>query len=75
MVTSSWQRSNDPDNFDIPEAVRLAIALDLTMTAEPASALVSFCVFYAADGVRLVEFSGSRQRTLSSGARDKRCTP
>ena len=74
-ATSSWTRANDPDNFDLPETVRLAGVLALTVTAEPPKTLASFCVFYAAEGVQFVEFTGSRKQTLDSRTRDKNCVP
>ena len=74
-VTSSWQRSTDPDNFDVPDAVRSADVLQFSVSAKPPKASASFCVFYAAHGVQLVEFSGSLERTLNLRGRDKNCTP
>ena len=74
-VTITWRRSNDPDNFDLPEAVRLVDPLSFSVTAEPAGTPASFCVFYASEGVMLVEFSASQKKTVNSRTREKGCTP
>ena len=73
-VTFTW-RSTDPDNFDLPEAVRLVDPVSFSVTAEPAASTASFCVFHASHGVMLVEFSGSEKKVLNSQAREKGCTP
>jgi hypothetical protein len=74
-VTFTWERGTDPDNFDLPEPVRVVGALSFSMTAEPTTAAASFCVFYASHGVMLVKSSSSEKHTLNSQARDKGCTP
>jgi len=74
-VTLTWQRSIDPNNFDLPESVRLVDSLHFSVTAKPPTTPAAFCVFHAAQGVMLVEFSGSEKKTLNSRAREKGCTP
>jgi hypothetical protein len=74
-VSLTWRKSVDPDNFDLPEAVRLRDVLDVHVAGEPVQAVSSYCVFYGVDAVQRVEFSGSRQHTLNAKARDKRCRP
>lgn len=74
-ATLRWHRSSDPDNFDLPESVRLLETLRFDVTAEPAGAAASFCLFYANQGVLLVEFSGSEKKVVDSRSRAKGCSP
>ena len=71
----TWQRANDPDNFDLPESVRTLANIALDVAAEPSAAAASFCVFYAAHGAQLIEVSRPRRLVFDARARDKRCVP
>jgi hypothetical protein len=74
-VVVTWTRGNDPDNFDLPEAVRLAPNLRVAVTARPAGSASTFCLFYAANGVKLVTLPGAPALSLDAKGRDKGCTP
>ena len=71
----TWRRGNDPDNFDLPENVRLADGLSLSVTGTPAGASSSFCLFYAAHGVRQLSLPVSRPVALDTSQRDSTCRP
>jgi hypothetical protein len=71
----TWQRANDPDNFDFPEAVRTLQRVTLDVSVEPPTAAASFCVFYAAHGAQLIEVSRPSRLVFDARARDKRCVP
>lgn len=74
-VVVTWTRGNDPDNFDLPETVRLARNLRVAISTRPAGAASSFCLFYAANGVKLVTLPGSSTLSLDASGREKGCTP
>ena len=71
----TWQRANDPDNFDLPEAVRTLPSVAIEVAVEPSVVPASFCVFYAAHGAQLIEVSRPGRFILDARARDKRCVP
>lgn len=71
----TWQRANDPDNFDAPESVRTLANIAIEVAVEPSAAAASFCVFYAAHGAQLIELSRPRRLIVDARARDKRCVP
>ena len=71
----TWTRGNDPDNFDLPETVRLARNLRVVISARPGGASSSLCLFYAADGVKLVTLPGASPLALDAKGREKSCTP
>jgi hypothetical protein len=71
----TWTRGNDPDNFDLPESVRLAHNLRVVISARPGGASSSFCLFYAENGVKLVTVPGASSLALDAKGREKGCTP
>lgn len=74
-ATVTWQRANDPDTFDLPEAVRTLQSVAIEVSAEPPAVPASFCVFYAAHGAQLIEVSRPGRFVFDARARDKRCVP
>ena len=73
-VSFTWRRGSDPDNFDLPEAVRMVSPLAYVVTTQPEKAAGSFCLFNAANGVRRVTLPG-RSATVTAKGRDRGCTP
>ena len=71
----TWQKGNDPDNVDFPETMRLVRNIGIEVSVEPADVRASVCLFYAQQGVQLVQVSKPAKLTLDSRTRDKNCVP
>ena len=71
----TWARGSGTDNFDLPENLRLSSPLAFEVDAMPEKGAITFCVFYANQGVKLVTLPGPSKFTADSKQRDKGCTP
>ena len=73
--TVTWTRAGGSDNFDLPESLRLRSPLAFDVAGSPTGGTASFCLFYAANGVKLVELPGAAKGTVEAKMRDKGCAP
>ena len=74
-VSDWWFHSGGRRPELSPAAGRKATDVAVQLTAEPADARASVCVFFGNGGVRLLEFTGQASQQLNAAQRDERCTP
>jgi hypothetical protein len=70
-----WWKNEQPNEFDVPDAHRAVKDLHLAAIGLPYKAQVSFCVFFADHGAKLVEFDGEETETVSQDQQDPACVP
>ena len=70
-----WWKDEQPVEFDLPEAQRAVKDLHLAAIGLPYKAQVSFCVFFADHGAKLVEFDGEKAEQVSQDQQEPACVP
>jgi hypothetical protein len=70
-----WSKDEQPTEFDVPDAYRSIKDLHLAAIGLPYKAKVSFCVFFADHGAKLVEFDGEETEQVSQDQQEPACVP
>jgi len=70
-----WWKNEQPIEFDLPDAQRSVTELHLAAIGLPYKAQVSFCVFFADHGAKLVEFDGEKAEQVSQDQQEPACVP
>ena len=70
-----WWKDEQPTEFDLPDAYRSIKDLHLAAIGLPYKAKVSFCVFFADHGAKLVEFDGEETEQVSQDQQEPACVP
>jgi hypothetical protein len=75
LTDIKWTQEGNQNAFDLPEPLRSADSLHLSVTATPAEATASFCIFYKDRGVALAEFSRRDELQLNQRRSEPKCVP
>ena len=70
-----WWKNEQPTEFDLPVTERDHKVLHVAGIGLPYKAQVSFCVFFADHGAKLVEFDGEETEQISQDQQDPACVP